>query len=223
MPELPASATSQSDAIPTAKMGRFISFEGTEGVGKTTAIEQLCARLEQKGIDYIRTREPGGSDFAEQLRNLLLDPATDINDDTELLLMFAARCDHLQQRILPALAAGQWVICDRFIDSTVAYQGFGRAQGDETVLAKIQGLIEAFIPRLPECTLWLDLPVAEGMARAGKRSAADRFEQEAMAFFTRVHEGFTYMAAKAPERIVRIDAAGSADEVSARVWQALAV
>lgn len=223
MPELPPSATSQSDAILATKTGRFISFEGTEGVGKTTAIEQLCARLEQKGIDYIRTREPGGSDFAEQLRNLLLDPATDINDDTELLLMFAARCDHLQQRILPALAAGQWVICDRFIDSTVAYQGFGRAQGDEAVLAKIQGLIEAFIPRLPECTLWLDLPVAEGMARAGKRSAADRFEQEAMAFFTRVHEGFAYMAAKAPERIVRIDAAGSADEVSARVWQALAV
>jgi dTMP kinase len=223
MPESqPPSNVLSEVAAPVVK-GRFISFEGTEGVGKTTAIEQLCARLEQAGIDYIRTREPGGSELAEQLRQLLLDPATDINDDTELLLMFAARCDHLHQRILPALAAGQWVICDRFIDSTVAYQGFGRAQGDRAVLAKIQGLIEAFIPRLPERTLWLDLPVAEGMARAGKRSAADRFEQEAMAFFTRVHEGFAYMAAQSPERIVRIDATGSPDEVSARIWQALAV
>lgn len=223
MPELPPPATSQPSGVLAATTGRFISFEGTEGVGKTTAIEQLCSRLEQAGIDYIRTREPGGSELAEQLRQLLLDPATDINDDTELLLMFAARCDHLHQRILPSLAAGQWVICDRFIDSTVAYQGFGRAQGDTAVLAKIQGLIEAFIPRLPERTLWLDLPVAEGMARAGKRSAADRFEQEAMAFFTRVHEGFAYMAAQSPERIVRIDATGSADEVSARIWQALAI
>lgn len=223
MPESQPSSTVLSDTTTPVTSGRFISFEGTEGVGKTTAIEQLCTRLEQAGIDYIRTREPGGSDFAEQLRNLLLDPATDIHDDTELLLMFAARCDHLHQRILPALAAGQWVICDRFIDSTIAYQGFGRAKGDEAVLAKIQGLIDAFISRMPDRTLWLDLPVAEGMARAGKRSAADRFEQEAMDFFTRVHDGFAYMAAQAPERIVRIDAAGSADEVSARIWQALAV
>lgn len=221
MPESQPSSTVLSDTTTPVTSGRFISFEGTEGVGKTTAIEQLCTRLEQAGIDYIRTREPGGSDFAEQLRNLLLDPATDIHDDTELLLMFAARCDHLHQRILPALAAGQWVICDRFIDSTIAYQGFGRAQGNSAVLAKIQGLIDAFISRVPDRTLWLDLPVAEGIERAGKRSAADRFEQEAMAFFTRVHDGFAYMAAQAPERIVRIDAAGSVDEVSARIWQAL--
>ena len=203
----------------TPNQGRFISFEGTEGVGKTTAIEQLCARLQARGIDYLRTREPGGSPFAEQLREILLDPNTTINDDTELLLMFAARCDHMQQVILPALQSGTWVICDRFTDSTVAYQGFGRADGDATVRRKIDMLIQQFVVQLPELTLWLDLPVLEGMARANKRSAADRFEQQATAFFTRVHRGFSTLASEQPERIQRIDASGSTDEVSARIWQ----
>ena len=199
--------------------GRFISFEGTEGVGKTTAIEQLCNHLQAKGIDYLRTREPGGSPFAEQLRAILLDPDTTINDDTELLLMFAARCDHLQQVILPALQRGTWVICDRFTDSTVAYQGFGRAHGDSAVRAKIESLIRQFVVQLPELTLWLDLPVLEGMARANKRSAADRFEQQATEFFTRVHQGFSFLASEQPERIQRIDASGSAEQVSERIWQ----
>ncbi len=203
----------------TSTQGRFISFEGTEGVGKTTAIEQLCARLQARGIDYLRTREPGGSPFAERLRDILLDPATDINDDTELLLMFAARCDHMQQVILPALQRGTWVICDRFTDSTVAYQGFGRAHGDATVRRKIDVLIEQFVEQLPELTLWLDLPVLEGMARANKRSAADRFEQQATEFFTRVHKGFSTLADEQPERVQRINASGTADEVSARIWQ----
>ena len=203
----------------TPIQGRFMSFEGTEGVGKTTAIEQLCTRLQARGIDYLRTREPGGSPFAERLREILLDPNTAINDDTELLLMFAARCDHMQQVILPALQRGTWVICDRFTDSTVAYQGFGRADGDATVRAKIDMLIEQFVVQLPALTWWLDLPVSEGMARANKRSAADRFEQQATEFFTRVHQGFSVLASEQPERIQRIDASGSADEVSARVWQ----
>ena len=206
---------------PTPTQGRFISFEGTEGVGKTTAIEQLCARLQARGIDYLRTREPGGSPFAERLREILLDPNTAINDDTELLLMFAARCDHMQQVILPALQRGTWVICDRFTDSTVAYQGFGRADGDAIVRAKIDMLIEQFVVQLPELTLWLDLPVLEGMARANKRSAADRFEQQATEFFTRVHQGFSVLASEQPERIQRIDASGSANEVSARIWQTI--
>ena len=210
---------SQTTTTPT--QGRFISFEGTEGVGKTTAIEQLCARLQARGIDYLRTREPGGSPFAERLREILLDPNTAINDDTELLLMFAARCDHMQQVILPALQRGTWVICDRFTDSTVAYQGFGRADGDAIVRAKIDMLIEQFVVQLPELTLWLDLPVLEGMARANKRSAADRFEQQATAFFTRVHQGFSVLASEQPERIQRIDASGSANEVSARIWQTI--
>ena len=203
----------------TSLQGRFISFEGTEGVGKTTAIDQLCARLQDSGIDYLRTREPGGSPFAERLREILLDPATDINDDTELLLLFAARCDHMQQVILPALQRGTWVICDRFTDSTIAYQGFGRAHGDDTMRAKIDTLIDQFVTQLPELTLWLDLPVLEGMARANKRSAADRFEQQATDFFTWVHKGFSTLAAEHPERIKRVDASGSAEEVSVRVWQ----
>ena len=207
-----------SQTITTPTQGRFISFEGTEGVGKTTAIEQLCARLQARGIDYLRTREPGGSPFAERLREILLDPNTAINDDTELLLMFAARCDHMQQVILPALQRGTWVICDRFTDSTVAYQGFGRADGDAIVRAKIDMLIEQFVVQLPELTLWLDLPVLEGMARANKRSAADRFEQQATEFFTRVHQGFSVLASEQPERIQRIDASGSANEVGARIW-----
>lgn len=199
--------------------GRFISFEGTEGVGKTTAIEQLCARLQDSGIDYLRTREPGGSPFAERLRAILLDPATDITDDTELLLLFAARCDHMQQVILPALQRGTWVICDRFTDSTIAYQGFGRGHGDEAMRAKIDTLIDQFVPQLPDLTLWLDLPVLEGMARANKRSTADRFEQQATEFFTWVHKGFSTLASEHPTRIQRIDALGSADDVSQRVWQ----
>lgn len=201
--------------------GRFISFEGTEGVGKTTAIEQLCAHLQDNGIEYLRTREPGGSPFAERLRKILLDPATNINDDTELLLLFAARCDHIQQVILPALQAGTWVICDRFTDSTIAYQGYGRAHGDEAVRAKIDALIEQFVPQLPDLTLWLDLPVLEGMARANKRSAADRFEQQATEFFTWVHKGFDTLATQYPERMQRIDASGTTDEVSTRIWQAV--
>lgn len=212
--------TDITDSTPI--LGRFISFEGTEGVGKTTAIDQLCARLQDSGIDYLRTREPGGSPFAERLREILLDPATDINDDTELLLLFAARCDHMQQVILPALQRGTWVICDRFIDSTIAYQGFGRAHGDDTVRAKIDTLIGQFVTQLPELTLWLDLPVLEGMARANKRSAADRFEQQATEFFTWVHKGFSALAAEHPERIQHIDASGNAEEVSARVWQTVA-
>ena len=217
----PKHSTNTASFSTASNQGRFISFEGTEGVGKTTAIEQLCNQLQAKGIDYLRTREPGGSPFAEQLRAILLDPDTTINDDTELLLMFAARCDHLQQVILPALQRGTWVICDRFTDSTVAYQGFGRAHGDSTVRAKIAMLIEQFVEQLPGLTLWLDLPVLEGMARANKRSAADRFEQQATEFFTRVHQGFSILASEQPERIQRIDASGSAEEVSQRIWQAV--
>lgn len=224
---MPASASTLNPSAATEDnieppVGRFISFEGTEGVGKTTAIEALCQRLESAGIAYLRTREPGGSPFAERLRDMLLDPATDISDDTELLLLFAARCDHLQHVILPALARGTWVICDRFTDSTIAYQGYGRAYGDKVTLDKIELLINKFIQVLPELTFWLDLSVEEGMRRANKRSAADRFEQQASAFFTRVHTGFSTLAEEYPQRIVRIDASGSSEQVNDRIWQVLA-
>lgn len=200
---------------------KFISFEGTEGVGKTTAINNFCEKLEQAGIEYVCTREPGGSEFAETLRAILLDPDTNIIEDTELLLMFAARSDHFEKIIAPALSNGKWVVCDRFTDSSFAYQGYGRSNANETMLAKINNLINGFVPKMPDVTFWLDLPVAEGMQRASKRSAADRFEQEALAFFERVYQGYEFLAEQQPNRFKRIDANGTSDEVADRIWQTL--
>ena len=201
--------------------GRFISLEGTEGVGKTTAIKALCSFLEKENIEYIKTREPGGSAFAETLRSILLDTGTKVNDDTELLLVFAGRCDHIHNTILPALQTGKWVICDRFYDSTFAYQGFGRGKGQAVTINKIQSLIDHFVDIKPDLTLWLDMPVEEGMRRAGKRSVADRFEQEEASFFARVYEGFQSQAEKNPDRIKRIEALGTSDEVGVRVCEAI--
>lgn len=201
---------------------KFISFEGTEGVGKTTVINAVANYLREQQIDFVQTREPGGSPFAETLRGLLLDPATIMSDASELLLMFAARADHIATVIQPALAQGQWVLCDRFIDSTVAYQGFGRNQGNSQALAHIALLVDNFVPTLPDVTIWLDLPVLEGMARAKNRGKLDRFEQEQIAFFERVHQGFAYQAQQQPERVKRIDASGDIDAVLARVLAQLA-
>lgn len=198
---------------------KFITFEGTEGVGKTTAIDGFCRLLDEQGIDHIRTREPGGSPLAEDLREILLDKETNISRDTELLLIFTARADHLAKTILPALAQGKWVVCDRFFDSTVAYQGFGRWHGDELALQKIQLLIEQFVPSVPDLTFWLDLDVKTGMARAGKRGTADRFESEDIRFFERVYQGLNWQHAHASNRIKRIDALGTPEEVLARIWQ----
>ncbi|MCL1624118.1 dTMP kinase [Moraxella sp. Tifton1] len=200
---------------------KFVSFEGTEGVGKTTAVDGFCRHLETLGIEYVRTREPGGADVAETLRSILLDKDSLLNDDTELLLMFAARADHLHKTILPALADGKWVVCDRFIDSTVAYQGFGRLGGDVQALAKIDLLIDHFVPRLPDITLWLDLDVRVGMMRAKNRSQADRFESLTIDFFNRVYQGLCHQLDKNPDRMSRIDASGDADVVLMRICQAV--
>lgn len=196
---------------------KFITFEGTEGVGKTTAIDGFCRKLDSRGIAYIRTREPGGSPLAETLRKILLDNKTNISDDTELLMMFTARADHLHQTILPALADGKWVVCDRFFDSTVAYQGFGRFGGDVYQLAKISSLIEAFVPKKPDLTFWLDLDPVIGIQRAGKRSVVDRFESEDLAFFERTYQGFLHQHQKNPNRIKRINANGSPADVLSRL------
>lgn len=201
----------------TVTSAKFISFEGTEGVGKSTLIANLAGYLTAQGIDFVQTREPGGSPFAEQLRAMLLDPSITMAEDSELLLMFAARADHISQVILPALAQGKWVLCDRFVDSTIAYQGFGRKKGDRTELAKIEMLVQQFVPTLPDVTIWLDLPVVEGMQRAKNRGKLDRFEQEQFAFFERVHEGFAYQAQQYPQRVKRIDASGTPDKVLATV------
>lgn len=196
---------------------KFISFEGTEGVGKTTAIDGFCRWLDELGIDHIRTREPGGSVLAEKLRQILLDNESDLHDDTELLLIFTARNDHIHKIILPALTDNKWVICDRFIDSTVAYQGFGRHKGDFDALIKIDKLIERFVPRLPDMTFWLDLDIRTGRQRALARSSADRFENNDDDFFGRVYEGFFHQYTTNSNRIHRINAHQSPNDVIADI------
>lgn len=200
---------------------KFITFEGTEGVGKTTLINNLEKVLTERGLDFIRTREPGGSPFAEELRKILINPDIKMVDDSELLLMFSSRADHVEKTILPALNSGKWVLCDRFTDSSFAYQGFGRGHGNPQALAKVQFLIDNFVPRLPDRTIWLDFPVVEGMKRAKKRGDLDRFEQENVAFFERTYQGFDYLATHQAERFKRVDAVGDEVTVLNRVLKVL--
>ncbi len=197
----------------------FISFEGTEGVGKSTLIQGVATHLAAQGIDYIITREPGGTPLAEQIRGLLLTPDGEpVAPACELLLLFAARAQHLRQVIEPALARGQWVLCDRFVDASFAYQCGGRGLPE----AQVQALVDQFVSVLPTKTLWLDAPVDVGMARAGKRGALDRFEQERHEFFERVRAVYAARAAAEPVRIARLDATQSAAEVQAAAIAQLA-
>ncbi|MEN8291317.1 MULTISPECIES: dTMP kinase [Acinetobacter] len=189
----------------------FISFEGTEGVGKTTLIREIYAHYEQKGAGIILTREPGGTPLAEQIRALLLSVSHDekMSDDTELLLMYAARAQHLQQIILPALQAGKTVLCDRFTDASFAYQCAGRGLNEN----KLALLNQSFVSRMPDITLWLDAPVELGMSRARERGALDRFEQEKVSFFEKVRAGYTRLWQQHPERIKRLDATQAPEKV----------
>lgn len=189
----------------------FISFEGTEGVGKTTLIREIYAHYEQKGAGIILTREPGGTPLAEQIRALLLSVSHDekMSDDTELLLMYAARAQHLQQVILPALQAGKTVLCDRFTDASFAYQCAGRGLNEN----KLALLNQSFVSRMPDITLWLDAPVELGMSRARERGALDRFEQEKVSFFEKVRAGYTRLWQQHPERIKRLDATQAPEKV----------
>jgi dTMP kinase len=190
----------------------FISFEGTEGVGKSTLIQGVAAHLAARGIDSIVTREPGGTPLAEQIRGLLLTPDGEpVAPACELLLLFAARAQHVQQVIAPALARGQWVLCDRFVDASFAYQCGGRG----LPTAQVQALVDQFVSVLPSKTFWLDADVAIGMARAGKRGALDRFEQERHEFFERVRAVYAARAAAEPTRMVKLDATQTAAEVLA--------
>ena len=195
----------------------FISFEGTEGVGKTTLINRVEQWLQQQQRPYLRTREPGGTPLAEQIRSLLLTPQVEpMAADCELLLLFAARAQHLQQVIIPALQAGQWVLCDRFIDASFAYQAAGRG----ITSIKIQQLVDLFVPVLPERTFWLDAPVELGLQRAQQRGQLDRFEQEKVEFFQKVRACYQQRASAEPQRFVRLDASESAEQVwqTARVY-----
>lgn len=200
--------------------GQFITFEGTEGVGKSTQLKIAAAALERAGIDYIVTREPGGTPMAESVRELLLTPRDEpVHETTELLLMFAARAQHLRTRILPELDAGRWVLCDRFTDATFAYQGGGRGVSSETI-ATLETMVQGDIR--PDHVILLDAPVETGMGRARKRGELDRFEQEAVAFFERIRQTYLQRAGSAPERYHVIDASRRLEEVSASVEHLLA-
>lgn len=186
------------------KRGNLITLEGTEGVGKTTNMAHVCEWLSTRQITYVAAREPGGTVLAEQIRDLLLDNHTEaVAPVTELLLMFASRAQHLTQRIEPALAAGTWVVCDRFSDASYAYQGAGRGI-PELFIEQLEHMVQGFLQ--PNLTLILDIPVSQGLSRAKSRSAPDRFEREQHAFFERVREGYLARAKKHPQRCKMIDA-----------------
>lgn len=181
----------------------FISFEGTEGVGKTTLIRSLVDYLQQQGKQVVLTREPGGTPLAEQIRQLLLSPQDEaMSENCELLLIFAARAQHIAQVIQPALNTGRWVLSDRFVDASFAYQGGGRGLNVDT----IELLRQQFVPVIPHLTFWLDAPVELGMQRAQKRGVLDRFEQEKLQFFQKVRAVYQSRASAEPERFVRLDA-----------------
>jgi dTMP kinase len=195
--------------------GRFITLEGGEGAGKSTNQEYIRERLQAAGIVVKVTREPGGTPLGEGIRSLLLDPAnTAMHADTELLLMFAARAQHLHALVLPALARGEWVLCDRFTDATYAYQGGGRGL-DMQRIAQLETWVQAGFQ--PYRTLLFDLPVEIGLQRAGERGVLDRFEQEQKAFFERVRAAYLVRAKVFPQRFRVIDAARDLGDVQAQL------
>ncbi len=184
--------------------GRFITLEGGEGAGKSTNLDYIQRRLEAADVLVQVTREPGGTPLGEKMREVLLNPEhATMSSDAELLLMFAARAQHLHQFILPALEKGSWVLCDRFTDATYAYQGGGRGIDTGRIRVLEDWLQQGF---QPDMTLLFDLPVELGMKRAGKRGALDRFEQEQKVFFEQVREAYLERARQDPERFRIIDA-----------------
>lgn len=208
------------------KRGRFITLEGGEGVGKSTNVSFVAECLQAEGLEVVRTREPGGTERGEAIRALLLDPAPQesLNVDAELLLMFAARAQHLAEKILPALERGAWVVCDRFTDATFAYQGGGRGIAKERI-----AILENFVQQglSPDLTLLLDMPQEAAKQRLESRLSArheqrDRFEQEQADFFQAVRDAYLARAAGAPERFAVIDAQHSLDNVQAQLRQTLA-
>ena len=195
--------------------GRFVTLEGGEGVGKSTNMSFVAGVLRDAGIELQLTREPGGTPLAERVREVIVAPSGEaISPMAELLLIFAARALHVDGLIRPSLAAGKWVLCDRFTDASYAYQGAGRGLGDEPVRwleAKVQGELR------PDLTLLLDADPAIGMARAGARGTADRFERERLEFFRRVRAGYLARAAAEPGRFRVIDAAAPLEAVQSQI------
>ncbi|WP_308367225.1 MULTISPECIES: dTMP kinase [unclassified Microbulbifer] len=193
------------------RRGKFITLEGGEGVGKSTNLQFITGWLRDRGIAFIQTREPGGTPLAEELRELLLCNRDEAVDPTaELLMVFAARAQHIARVIEPALARGDWVICDRFTDATYAYQGGGR-QLDRTLIAQLEQTVQGDLR--PDRVLLLDLDPQTGLARAADIGAADRFENEQLAFFLRVRAAYRERAEAAPERYAVIDASQPLEQV----------
>ncbi len=191
--------------------GRFITLEGGEGAGKSVNLEWVAERLRQRGKTVRVTREPGGTELAERIRQVLLAPSEEpMADTTELLLVFAARAQHLDALIRPALARGEWVLCDRFMDATWAYQGAGRGL-DRDAIAILERLVLAGVT--PDYTLLFDVPVEVGLARAGKRGELDRIEQESRDFFQRVRDCYLQRARNEPGRFVQVDATRPLEQV----------
>jgi dTMP kinase len=202
------------------KRGLFITIEGGEGVGKSTNIEFIKTTLEAKGIQCIVTREPGGTPLAEEIREVLIKNRDEqVATETELLLMFAARAQHLNQKILPALEAGIWVISDRFTDATYAYQSGGRGVPSEKV-ALLENFVQGDVR--PDLTLLLDAPIEVGMTRAKNRGKLDRFEEEASEFFNKVRNNYLSRAKAEPNRFKIIDATQSLVQVQADISKVLA-
>jgi len=198
--------------------GRFITLEGLEGVGKTTNREIIEHQLEKAGIDYIATREPGGTDIGEKLRVLVLHAEGVMQAETELLLMVASRLELVSQRIEPALSAGRWVLCDRFMDASVAYQGAGRNLGVARIL-QLHTLMGMTLQ--PDLTILFDMPVEQGLARMAARGKPDRIESEAVAFFDRAREAYLDRAKKDPDRVTVVDASASIKVVGDAVASAV--
>jgi dTMP kinase len=206
--------------------GKFITFEGLDGCGKTTQLEKLAAVLRAVGIDVLTTREPGGTEIGERIRTVLLDSRTaGLDPMAEMALMFASRAQQIAQVILPALEAGKWVLCDRYTDSTEAYQGGGRQLGSDAVLELHKVLCRGLWPDL---TILMDSEVDHSVKRARRRNQAasdgaqpdeNRFEQESYAFFTRVHDAYLAIARREPQRVAVVDARQPAEVVHPQIVQ----
>lgn len=199
------------------KAGVFISLEGAEGCGKSTQSERLAGYLRGRGVEVVVTREPGGTPTGEMIRDILQHHASgeDICAAAEVLLFAASRAQHVAHVIRPALARGAWVVCDRFVDSSLAYQGGARGVGVETVLAANEVALDGVWPAV---TFWLDVPLEAALARVAARGGhPDRFESEETAFHRRVHAAYGELAGRFPERVVRVDASGSAEAVFAEI------
>ena len=199
--------------------GKFITVEGIEGTGKSTNIAFITQHLEAAGIEVVNTREPGGTDMAERIRDLLLDHGQEpVPPIAELLLFFAARSLHLENAIRPAIESGKWVLCDRFTDASRAYQGDGRGQ-DASRIERLADWVQAGFE--PDLTILLDAPAETGMARASARGEGDRMDNEEIDFYRRVRNGYLRLAGDHPERFVVVDASRPLHDVRAEIQAAI--